>query len=140
VRRWSGRPGLRDRTITFTTPRPSSTFAAMAVKATRESATQQALLDELKAAAEKLGLQVREERLLREVGYRVRSGRCRLREDEIIFLERGLPASAQIDVLIDELAHRSLDDIYLSPVARALLEKVATRNVLRDDGHEAHGG
>jgi len=125
---------------TFTTPRPSSTFAAMAAKATRESVTQQALLDELKAAAEKLGLQVREERLLREVGYRVRSGRCRLREDEIIFLERGLPASAQIDVLIDELANRSLDDIYLSPAARALLEKVATRNVLCDDGHEAHGG
>lgn len=112
----------------------------MAAKATRESVTQQALLDELKAAAEKLGLQVREERLLREVGYRVRSGRCRLREDEIIFLERGLPASAQIDVLIDELANRSLDDIYLSPAARALLEKVATRNLLRDDGHEAHGG
>jgi len=112
----------------------------MAAKAARESATQEALLEELKGAAEKLGLQVREERLLREVGYRVRSGRCRLREDEIIFLERGLPASVQLDVLVDELAGRALDDIYLSPAARALLERVATRGVVRDDGREAHGG
>ena len=112
----------------------------MTAKFQRETAAQQALLDELKAAAEKLGLQVREERLLREVGYRVRSGRCRLRADEIIFLERGLPASAQIDVLVDELASHSLDDIYLSPAARALVEAVATREVLRDDGPEAHGG
>ena len=98
------------------------------------------LVDELKAAAEKLGVRVREERLLREVGYRVRSGGCRLRSDEIIFLERGLPASAQIDVLVDELATRSTDAVYLSPAARALLERAATREALRDDGHEAHGG
>ena len=112
----------------------------MAAKAARDAATQQALLDELKAAAEKLGMQVREERLLREVGYRVRSGRCRLREDQIIFLERGLPASVQLDVLVDELAGRPLDDIYLSPAARALLERAALPDALPDGGREAHGG
>jgi hypothetical protein len=112
----------------------------MAAKAAREAAAQEALLEELKAAAEKLGMRIREERLLREVGYRVRSGRCRLRDDEIIFLERGLPASVQLDVLVDELARRTLDDIYLSPAARALLERVATRVALRDGEREAHGG
>jgi len=112
----------------------------MAVKVEREAAAQHALLDELKAAAEKLGLQVREERLQREVGYHARSGRCRLREDEILFLERGLPLAAQIDVLVDELARRALDDIYLSPAARALLEPMATREPQRDGGRKAHGG
>ena len=112
----------------------------MAAKVVQVSAAQIALLDELKAAAEKIGLRVREERLLREVGYRVRSGRCRLREDEIIFLERGLPVSVQLDVLVDELASRTLDDIYLSPAARALLDRVASRDPLRDGGSEAHGG
>lgn len=111
----------------------------MAAKVIQPTAAQLALLDELKAAAEKTGLRVREERLLREVGYRVRSGRCRVGEDEIIFLERDLPVAAQIDVLIDELAGRTLDDIYLSPAARALLERVATRE-LRDGGPEAHSG
>ena len=111
----------------------------MAVKARRESATQVAVLEELKAAAEKLGLRVREERLLREVGYRVRSGRCRLQDDELLFIDRALPVTAQIDVLVDELASRSLDDIYLSPAARALVERAAIKEP-RDDGREAHGG
>lgn len=109
-------------------------------RAQRNAASQQAVLDELKAAAERLGLQVREERLLREVGYRVRSGTCRLREHEMIFLDRGLPVSAQIDVLVDELAARPLDEIYLSPAARALVDRVAAREPSHDGGCEAHGG
>jgi len=111
----------------------------MAAKVGQASAAQVALLDELKAAAEKIGLQVREERLLREVGYRVRSGRCRLQDDEILFIDRALPVPAQIDVLVDELSGRSLDDIYLSPAARALVERAAIKEP-RDDGREAHGG
>lgn len=111
----------------------------MAARVVQASAAQTALLDELKAVAEKVGLRVREERLLREVGYRVRSGRCRLQADELLFIDRTLPVSAQIDVLVDELAGRSLDDIYLSPAARALVERVATKEP-RDDGREAHGG
>ena len=67
----------------------------------------------------------------------MRSGHCRLRADEIIFLERGLPVQAHIDVLVEELARRSLD-VYLSPAARALVERVAAREDLRDDGREAH--
>jgi hypothetical protein len=110
----------------------------MAAKVAATSAAHAALLDELKAAAEKTGLHVREERLLREVGYRVRSGRCRLGEDQILFLDRALPAEAQIDVLVDELAGRSLDDIYLSPAARALVERAAKEP--RDGGPQAHGG
>lgn len=112
----------------------------MAAKATRQAAADLALLDELKAAAEKLGLQVREERLLREVGYRVRSGSCRIGEDEIIFLERELPVAAQIDVLVDELAARPMDSIYLSPAARALIERASARGAQLDGGTEAVGG
>ena len=99
----------------------------------------EALLDELKQLAERLGVKVREEVLLREVGYRVRSGRCRLVDDHILFIDRTLPVAAQIDVLVDELAGRALDDIYLSPAARALVERAAVKDS-RDDGPEAHGG
>ena len=84
-------------------------------------------MEELKTAAEKLGLAVREERLLREVGHHVRSGSCRVRDEEVVFLDRSLYVSAQIDVLVEELAGRSLDSIYLSPAARALLESAAAR-------------
>ena len=92
----------------------------MAAKRAPVAAGELALLEELKSAAERLGIRVREEALLREVGYRVRSGRCRIRDAEVIFLDRGLNLSAQIDVLVDELAGRPLEAVYLSPAARAL--------------------
>ena len=109
-------------------------------KTRRDPSAELALLEELKTAAVKLGLHVREERLLREVGYHVRSGRCRVQETEIIFLDRGQPASAHIDVLVEELAGRSLEDIYLSPAARALLERAAVTEVRRDGSDSPVGG
>ena len=87
-----------------------------------------------------MGLRVREERLLREVGYRVHSGSCRVGDDQILFLERGLPVSAHIDVLIDELAARPLDLIYLSPAARVLVERATVKGTLRDDESKALPG
>lgn len=80
------------------------------------------LLEELKTVALGLGIRVREERLLREVGYRVRSGACRLRDANLVLLERGLPPSAQIDLLAGVLAERPIEAVYLSPAARRLLE------------------
>ena len=94
-------------------------------KPARGGSDQQALLEELKTVAARLGFEVREEKLLREVGYRVRSGSCRVRETRVILLDRGLPPSAHIDVLAETLAGQPLDDVYLSPVARRLLERAA---------------
>ena len=111
----------------------------MAAKAER-AAAELALLEELKTAAEKLGLQVREEHLLREVGYRVRSGSCRVRDAEIIFLDRTLPVSAQIEVLVEELATRPLETIYLSPAARTLIERAAAHEALAHGGRQAGHG
>ena len=111
----------------FTTRRPSSKNHAVARQIDKQARAgeQLALLEELKAVATRLGFEVREERLLREVGYRVRSGSCRVRETNVILLDRGLPPSAQIDVLVEELAGRPLDEVYLSPAARRLLETAA---------------
>ena len=92
----------------------------------RGAAAQLALLEELKELATRLGFQVRHERLLREVGYRVRSGSCRVRDTSVILLDRILPTGAQIDILVDELAGRPLDDIYVSPATRRLLERATS--------------
>ncbi len=91
----------------------------------QRTSQQLALLDELKNVAVQLGFEVREETLLREVGYHVRSGSCRVRENRVIFLDRHLPPSAHIDVLAEELAKQPLEDLYLSPAARRLLESAA---------------
>ena len=83
---------------------------------------QEKLLEELKNVAKQLGFEVRQEKLLREVGYHVRSGSCRVRDTNIILLDRTLPVNAQIDVLVEELSGSQFDDVYLSPEARRLLE------------------
>jgi hypothetical protein len=101
-------------TVTKVRDKGASTTAAQAV-----------LLEELKEIARQLGFEVRQEKLLREVGYHVRSGSCRVREANIILLDRTLPVNAQIDVLVDELSGSRLDNVYLSPQARKLLEGAA---------------
>jgi len=94
-------------------------------KGASTTAAQAVLLEELKEIARQLGFEVRQEKLLREVGYHVRSGSCRVREANIILLDRTLPVNAQIDVLVDELSGSRLDNVYLSPQARKLLEGAA---------------
>jgi hypothetical protein len=95
-------------------------------KHSRSAGEQLTLLEELKTAASRFGFEVREEKLLREVGYRVRSGSCRVRETQVILLDRGLPPAAQIDVLVEELAGCALEEVYLSPAARRLLDRVVS--------------
>jgi hypothetical protein len=79
------------------------------------------LLQGLKEVAAQLGIQVREERLLREVGYRVRGGGCWVRGREVVFLDRERPISERIDVLVEELADKNLEGMPLSTTLRRLL-------------------
>jgi hypothetical protein len=61
-------------------------------------------LNELIAAAKQMNVEVRSEKLLREVGYRARSGRCRVKGRELIVIDRDAPISDQIDFLSAELS------------------------------------
>lgn len=80
------------------------------------------LVDELAEAAKRIGLEVRRERILREVGYRARGGACRLREKDLIILDREMPPADQIEVLAEALRDRNLEEVYLSPAARRILQ------------------
>lgn len=80
-----------------------------------------ALLQELKMLAGQLGIRVREEKLLREVGYHVRGGGCRVHGQEMVFLDRDLPLAERIEVLLDELSRRELREDIVSPPLRRLL-------------------
>jgi hypothetical protein len=83
----------------------------------------EALCEELKALADKVGIRVREEILLREVGYRVRSGLCRVRGEDVVFLDRHLTPGERVDVLLGALEGRDLETHYVSPAIRRLLER-----------------
>jgi hypothetical protein len=69
-------------------------------------------LNELIEAAKALNIEVRTERLLREVGYRARSGRCRLNGKELILVDRDAPINDQIDFLSTELAQRQREALH----------------------------
>jgi hypothetical protein len=64
----------------------------------------EARLHELIGAAKQMNIEVRTEKLLREVGYRVRSGRCRINGRELILIDRDASISDQVDFLSAELA------------------------------------
>lgn len=63
----------------------------------------EARLKELIQAAREMNIEVRTEKLLREVGYRIRSGRCRVRGREVILIDRDAPIAEQVEFLAAEL-------------------------------------
>jgi len=65
---------------------------------------QEARLQALISAAKAKNIEVRAEKLLREVGYRVHSGRCLVNGRELILLDRDAAVSDQIEVLSAALA------------------------------------
>lgn len=80
-------------------------------------------LEELKGLAERVNLEVREEELLREVGYRARSGRCRIKERHVLLIDRKLPLGERLEALANELAKYNLEGMYLSPAVRRRLDR-----------------
>lgn len=80
-----------------------------------------ALLQELKTLAEQQGIRVREEKLLGGVGYRVRSGGCRVHGKDTVFLDRNIPLAERVELLLDELCWRDINTDTLSPPLRRAL-------------------
>ena len=64
---------------------------------------------ELIGAAREKNIEVRTEKLLREVGYRAHSGRCRVKGKELILLDRDASIADQIEFLATALAEASPD-------------------------------
>lgn len=62
-------------------------------------------LQELISIAKQMNIEVRTEKLLRDIGYRPRSGRCRVNDRELILLDRDAPMSDQVEFLAGELVH-----------------------------------
>jgi len=81
------------------------------------------LLQELIAMARGANIEVRTERLLREVGYHARSGRCRVRGKELIIIDRDLPVRDQVDLLATELKERARATLEIPPHLRFLLRE-----------------
>jgi hypothetical protein len=94
------------------------------------------LVDELAEAAERVGLAVRRERILREIGYRVRGGTCRLRDKDMVIVDREQPAAEQLEVIAEALRSRDLESLYLSPAARRVVHPGETHPHLGETASE----
>jgi len=102
----------------------------------RRTAKQQAdetnpLLERLKEIAAASGLEVREERLYREVGYSVHSGVCRVGEQEVLLLDKNSVTAERIDALCAILSERNLDSLFIEPELR---RKIGGKALTADDG------
>jgi hypothetical protein len=68
----------------------------------------ESLLQELIALAGRMNIEVRTEKLLREVGYHARSGGCRVKGQQLIIVDRDAPVRDQVEFLTEELATQGL--------------------------------
>jgi hypothetical protein len=93
-----------------------------------KSARMARLVDELTEAAERCGIEVRREKLLREVGYRPRSGSCRFKEKNLVLLDREQAPYEQLEVLAEALREKDLEALYLSPAARQIVHSEGERS------------
>ena len=75
------------------------------------------VLMELEALAEKLGIQVIQERLTK-----ARSGLCRLRDQYMLFIERNLEEEDKVEVMAGALSRFPLDNTQMLPGIRQMLE------------------
>lgn len=87
----------------------------------KSGAAAEAMLEELTGVARALGFEVREEELVRDIGYRPRGGACRVGERDLILLDRNLAPADRLEVLCGALAGRDLEQVFMSPALRAHL-------------------
>ena len=76
------------------------------------------VLMELEALAEKLGIQVIQEKL-----PKTRSGLCRLRDQYMLFIERDLEGEEKVRVMASALSRFPLDNTQMLPGIREILEE-----------------
>jgi len=78
---------------------------------------QEKLLSQLLSIAEQLGVEVKEEK------GDFNGGLCRVDSDKIIYLNKKHETVKKVAVLLESLANQNLDDVYLLPAVREILDK-----------------
>ena len=85
------------------------------------------IVDCLAELAEKLGLEVRWEGLIGDGGI------CELRGKRILFVDRSAGLDTQVDVMTGALCDEPLEDVYILPEVRELLERARAEKRARDE-------
>lgn len=86
----------------------------------------------LKELAEKLEIQVRDQNL-RKTGLYVKSGFCIVKGQNLFIMDKHLKVQDKIELLAGFLSEQPLEDIYILPVLRDVLEPVSFSSEKSDD-------
>ena len=73
--------------------------------------------------AEKLDISVSEQNLRKTGGINVNSGLCRVKGDLVFIMSKHEPVREKIDLLAKCLSKMQIEDIYIVPAVRDLLDK-----------------
>mgnify|MGYP006302961053 CR=1 FL=1 len=92
------------------------------------------LYQNLKEVAEKLGITVKEQNV-RNVGIHVSSGLCRIEDEQVFIMDKRLAVREKVATLAESLSSMSLDDVYIVPAVRALLDSYKSPSVTDDDAN-----
>lgn len=79
------------------------------------------LYQNLKDAAEKIGITVSEQNL-RATGVNARPGLCKVKDEWVFIMDKHLPVKQKTEILADCLREMPTDNIYLVPAVRNYLE------------------
>jgi len=93
------------------------------------------ILQHLEEIAEKLNLKVNYENL-RKLHIFSKGGFYRLQENHIVLIENTLNLSEKIEILADALSQYDLEDIYMPPAVRKILDRKADTDISADTTRE----
>jgi hypothetical protein len=83
----------------------------------KENPESQLLFQEICDLFGKMGVEVRQ-----ESGY-FKGGVCFFKENQFLFINKDLPLEQNIEILLDILENKDLENLYLSPLLRSKIEK-----------------
>jgi hypothetical protein len=83
---------------------------------------EEVLLNQLKELVEKIGIEIRLKNLTMEEASST-GGLCRINEKYILFIHTGAPIRKKIQVMTEALRKIDLEDIYVKPAIRKLLDR-----------------
>ncbi len=89
------------------------------------------LYNKLKEVAEKRCITVKEQNV-RNVGIHVSSGLCRIEDEQVFIMDKRLPVREKIAALAESLSTMNLDDVYIVPAVRALLDNYKSSSTADD--------
>lgn len=101
--------------------RKSGRKPASKPKPNAQEERERALLDGLSDVARKVGVEVRHGHLQAR-GVRSIGGACRVGEQWMVLIDRRLPTAEQVDLLATELKRFPLDEIFVPPALRDLIQ------------------